>query len=85
VEESERMKSAMTDAISAWRFQPAERNAARRPLYTYTVTSMSFSVEGTLSGIANKHANAVAKSCEIPEFVAAALRGDVGPLARIER
>jgi hypothetical protein len=84
-EESERMKSAMTDAIARWRFQPSERNAARRPLYTYTVMSMAFSVEGTLSTTAKKHSDAIAKSCEIPEFVSAALRGEVGPLARIER
>ena len=84
-DETEGMKSAIIDAISGWRFEPAEANAARRPLYTYTVISMAYSAPGTLAGVAKQHAEKVTRSCEIPDFVATALRGDLGPLAKVRR
>jgi hypothetical protein len=85
MDETERIKSAMTEAIRNWRFEPAENNAARRPLYTYTVMSMAFSVPGTLSKVAQKHSDSVAQSCEITGFIDTVLRGEIGPLRVLKK
>jgi hypothetical protein len=77
--EIESMKKKMIEGVSAWRFVPAETNAARAPLYTYTVTSMSYVMPGTMSSVRVRHANEVSAECAIPDFVEKAARGEIGP------
>ena len=79
--EIEVMKKAMIDGVSAWRFVPVETNAARTPLYTYTVTSMSYVPPGTMSAMRERRAKEVSAKCAIPGFVDKAASGEIGPRA----
>jgi hypothetical protein len=77
--EIEVMKKAMIDGVSAWRFVPAETNTMRAPLYTYTITSMSYVAPGTMSSVRQRHANEVSAECVIRDFLDKAARGEIGP------
>ena len=77
--EIEHLKKTMVDGVSAWHFVPAETNAARAPIYTYTVTSMSYVAPGTMSSVRVRHANEVSAECAIPDFLDKAARGEIGP------
>src|SRR5262249_26275073 len=77
--ELEVLKKTMIDGVSAWRFVPVETNTARAPLYTYTITSMSYVPPGTLSSMRERRAREVSAKSVIPDFVDKATRGDIGP------
>jgi hypothetical protein len=70
---------AMIDGVSAWRFAPVESNAMRAPLYTYTINSMSYVAQGTLSSVRESHAKEVSAACVITDFMEKAERGEIGP------
>jgi hypothetical protein len=73
------MNKAMIDGVSAWRFLPAQSNAMRAPLYTYTINSMSYVAQGTLSSMRERHAKEVSAACVITDFMEKAERGEIGP------
>jgi hypothetical protein len=77
--EIESMKKSMIEGVSAWRFVPAETNTMRAPLYTCTITSMSYVAQGTMPGVRERHAKEVSAACVIPDFLDKAARGEIGP------
>ncbi len=77
--EIENMKKSMIGGVSAWRFVPAETNSMRAPLYTYTITSMSYVTQGTMPAVRERHAKEVSAACVIPDFLDKAARGEIGP------
>ncbi len=77
--EIDAMKQAMIDGVRAWRFVPVDTNPMRAPLYTYTITSMSYVAQGTVPKVRERHAKEVSAGCVVPDFMEKAARGEIGP------
>lgn len=70
------IKSVALQAVTQWRYEPASGNASRKPVYTYTTLSESFSLTSVTGTVADKHAHEIENACRIADFPAAVARGD---------